>query len=136
MTGAEKQARYAKAHPDRIRAKNQTWHLAHPDYAAVKSKKWREDHPGKSRQYRQQRRARLREIPTESFNDIEIFERDGWICQLCNSPIDPTLRYPHRMSASLDHVIPLSHPGSSHTRGNVQASHLNCNQRKHTNLVS
>ena len=67
--------------------------------------------------------------PVDSFLDVEIFERDGWVCQLCHEPIDSELRHPDPMAASLDHVVALVN-GGTHTRANVQASHLTCNQRK------
>ena len=75
------------------------------------------------------RRARLRDAFVESFDRREIFERDGWICQLCTAPIDRELRWPHPMSASLDHIIPIARDGE-HSRANSQASHLTCNVRK------
>lgn len=56
----------------------------------------------------------------------DIFDRDGWICGICDLPVDPNLSFPHRFSASLDHVVPLSLAGS-HTRKNVRCSHLTCN---------
>ena len=60
---------------------------------------------------------------------LEVFERDGWLCGICCKPVDRTLLYPDRRSASLDHVIPLSR-GGSHALGNVQCSHLDCNRQK------
>lgn len=60
---------------------------------------------------------------------IEIYERDEWICGICDEAIDDALRYPDPMSASLDHIIALG-AGGDHTRGNLQASHLICNVRK------
>jgi len=57
---------------------------------------------------------------------VAIYERDNWVCQLCMKPIDRTLRYPEPMSASLDHIIPLS-KGGENSAENFQASHLVCN---------
>lgn len=56
-------------------------------------------------------------------------KRDGWICQLCHRRISKRLRHPHPLSASLDHVIPLSR-GGRHCASNVQAAHLGCNVSK------
>lgn len=58
-----------------------------------------------------------------------IFERDGWMCQLCQTPVSPTSRYPAPMSPSIDHVTPLA-LGGSHEPSNVQLAHLICNARK------
>lgn len=74
----------------------------------------------------QRRRAVVFGAEAEDFTPLEIFERDGWVCQLCTRPIDPTLRYPDLMSASLDHAVPLS-LGGAHTRANCRATHFTCN---------
>ena len=39
------------------------------------------------------------------------------------------------MSASLDHIVPLSQ-GGTHTLGNVQLAHLVCNERKHDRILT
>lgn len=72
------------------------------------------------------RRARLRDALVEPFDRLEIFERDGWVCQLCGMPVDRAARFPAPMSASLDHIIPISR-GGTHEPGNAQCSHLHCN---------
>jgi 5-methylcytosine-specific restriction endonuclease McrA len=76
------------------------------------------------------RRALKRGAETEIFTHVEIFERDRWKCGICRKRISKRLKYPHPMSASLDHIIPLS-KGGSHMRAGVQASHLTCNVKKH-----
>lgn len=72
----------------------------------------------------------MRGAASEKFEDREIFERDRWRCQLCRKRISKNLKHPHPMSASLDHIIPLT-KGGSHTRAGVQASHLTCNLKKY-----
>jgi 5-methylcytosine-specific restriction endonuclease McrA len=74
----------------------------------------------------QRPRARTRGAETEKFIDREIFE---WMCGICGKPIDRTLKHPSRQRVSLDHTVPVS-KGGSHTRSNVQAAHLSCNQAK------
>lgn len=75
------------------------------------------------------RRARERGALVEKFDRVEIFERDGWICGICNEPVDPGLAHPDPMSASLDHIVPVSR-GGKHSRANTQCAHLTCNVRK------
>jgi 5-methylcytosine-specific restriction endonuclease McrA len=58
-----------------------------------------------------------------------IFERDGWRCGVCHRAVDSTLRAPHPLSASLDHIIPLA-AGGHHIEANVQLAHFLCNSRK------
>ena len=65
----------------------------------------------------------------EPIVNAEIFERDGWVCQLCDAPVDCLLSYPDPGSASLDHIMPLSR-GGHHVRSNVQLAHLFCNLSK------
>lgn len=68
-------------------------------------------------------------VDAETFSYMEIFERDGWLCGICEEPVDPLLEYPEPMSRSLDHVVPLAR-GGSHVRENAQLAHLLCNVRK------
>jgi 5-methylcytosine-specific restriction endonuclease McrA len=65
----------------------------------------------------------------EGVRRAEIFERDGWTCQLCHQPVDPTLTWPNRMMATIDHIIPVVR-GGRHVRSNVRLAHLSCNTRR------
>lgn len=58
-----------------------------------------------------------------------VIERDGTVCALCSKPIDMSLTWPHKMSFSIDHVIPWS-LGGSHDPDNLQPAHLLCNATK------
>jgi uncharacterized Zn finger protein (UPF0148 family) len=94
---------------------------------------WRSKNPDLNREqrrrYRHKRRARILANPVETFTELEIFERDRWKCGICNRRIDRHLRHPHLMSATLDHVVPISQ-GGGHLRSNVRASHGLCNTRR------
>jgi 5-methylcytosine-specific restriction endonuclease McrA len=79
------------------------------------------------------RRARIRGGKAERFTGVSIFERDGWMCGICQQPVDPALKFPDHYSASLDHIRPLS-KGGAHTAENCQCSHWICNSRK-TNML-
>lgn len=59
----------------------------------------------------------------------EIAERDGWVCALCASPVDPALHGTNAIAPSLDHIVPIS-LGGTHTRDNLQLAHFGCNSRK------
>jgi endogenous inhibitor of DNA gyrase (YacG/DUF329 family) len=63
------------------------------------------------------------------YADREIFERDGWICQICVQPVDPTVPRTHPDGATIDHVVPLSRGGPD-TRDNVVTAHWRCNRDK------
>ena len=55
-------------------------------------------------------------------------------CGICGQPVDKSLKYPHPMSATIDHIIPVNGPGG--LRGhpsdlsNLQLSHFSCNRQK------
>lgn len=65
----------------------------------------------------------------EKIDREQVFFRDNWTCQICTKPIDGSLRFPHSMSATIDHEIAIAN-GGSHTLSNVRAAHLGCNARK------
>jgi hypothetical protein len=58
-----------------------------------------------------------------------VVERDRHRCGICGTRVDPLLEYPDPMSASIDHIVPLSR-GGTHTYDNVQLAHLKCNRDK------
>lgn len=58
----------------------------------------------------------------------EIAVRDGNRCHLCRKKV-PSRAYPHPLSPSLDHVVPLS-KGGAHEPSNVRLAHLRCNVEK------
>lgn len=63
---------------------------------------------------------------------VVLAERDGWMCHLCQEPINPNHSWPNPASLTIDHLIPITprnptdEPGS-HTWDNVKAAHLSCN---------
>lgn len=72
---------------------------------------------------------------------LDVFERDHWICGICNEDIAPDLRYPDPACATLDHIVEICVALQEgwpleliHTYDNVQASHLSCNLAKSQSL--
>lgn len=61
----------------------------------------------------------------------QVYERDSWMCGLCNRTVDPQLTWPHPLSASIDHIVPVAR-GGDHSLENLQTAHLVCNLRKGT----
>lgn len=81
------------------------------------------------RKARTRRRALEHGAARELFHPVEIFERDLWICRLCDLPLARDEVVPHPFAPTVDHVVPLSR-GGAHARWNVQAAHFLCNSRK------
>jgi hypothetical protein len=144
-----RKAAYRKANAERIKARNaeyrkreaaaikesgRAYYLANKEVVTERIKKCNAAKPGHYNQLhkaaKHRRKVRLvNQGPHERFTDLEIFERDGWVCQLCKDPVDRSLAYPNPRSASLDHVLPIA-KGGGHTRENAQLAHLGCNARK------
>lgn len=97
------------------------------------SKVWRSENLDRSRDNRRARKARVRDAFVEPVLAYEVFERDGWICGLCSTPIPRDAVWPDLLSPSVDHIVPLSR-GGEHSMANVQASHLSCNSRKQASV--
>jgi 5-methylcytosine-specific restriction endonuclease McrA len=111
---AEYTAQYQKDNRDQTNAKTARWRIAHPEAKRASEAR---------------RRVRKYQGVVEDFLDTEIFERDNYICGLCNEVIDREFPSRHPMSVTLDHILPIS-KGGHHTRANVQAAHFVCNMRK------
>lgn len=57
-----------------------------------------------------------------------IYMRDGYMCKLCNEPIDLSLHFNDPMSATLDHIIPQSWTLiPDHSPANLRTAHRRCN---------
>lgn len=74
-------------------------------------------------------RAKKFGVKYEPVNRQRVYERDKWRCGICRKRVDRTRRWPDRMCASLDHVVPLAH-GGEHTYANTQCAHWLCNTLK------
>jgi hypothetical protein len=75
-------------------------------------------------------RARKAGAKVESFNPVTVFERDGYVCQLCGVKTRPYYKncY-HPLYPTLDHIIPLS-KGGDHSKRNAQCLCRQCNIKK------
>lgn len=58
------------------------------------------------------------------------------ICGICGKPVDFSLKYPHPLSACVDHIIPLAKGGHPSDIDNLQLSHWCCNRQKSDHLPS
>jgi hypothetical protein len=151
---AQHQQGHYKDNCEDILARNREYRLAHLTEEAVRSAKWRANHQpqilatrkvyyAKNRasilarnsvHVHRHRHARQRTQTIDSFSLDDIATRDAWVCQICFRKVNKRLKYPHPLSGSLDHVIPLSR-GGYHTRQNVVLTHLRCNLVKNAHAV-
>lgn len=80
------------------------------------------------------KRARKRKAYVRPVYLKDIYTRDKGLCGLCGERVDLEHVYPHPMSASIDHILPLS-KGGTHEPRNVQLTHLRCNVEKGVRAV-
>src|SRR5690625_2679966 len=51
-------------------------------------------------------------------------------CGICGHPVDFSLKTPHPMSATIDHIIPIAKGGHPSDISNLQLAHWTCNRQK------
>ena len=56
-------------------------------------------------------------------------QRDGWACRLCGREFGDPPAWPHAMSVTIDHIIPVWRGGSDDL-ANLQLAHRLCNMKK------
>lgn len=66
---------------------------------------------------------------TRSHRKVRAFvlERDGWICRLCNEPIDPEVAWPDPLSATAHHTLGKAATGDDPAY--IIAAHKECNEK-------
>lgn len=52
------------------------------------------------------------------------------VCAICGQPVDMSLRYPHPMARSVDHIVPINRGGHPSELSNLQLAHWACNRAK------
>lgn len=64
-----------------------------------------------------------------------IYDRDAGVCQICFKRVHMKRKWPHSMSPSIDHIVPVCDGGTSEPT-NLQLAHFRCNSlRRHTPLI-
>lgn len=131
----ERGKQYQQKNKKKIVARSKRYYRDNRENLLVKRRKYTRTKQGKasSKIAAQKRRALKMGVGYEVFNPVEIFERDGYICQLCGKKTRPDYKSQyHPLYPNLDHIIPLS-KGGAHTRLNTQCTHRQCNAKKHNN---
>lgn len=130
---AEKVKTRIKAHyeanKERLTAVTREYHRTHREQISAKDKLYCKNNPEKVRIKGHNYRARLRNVFVCAVNPTEIFERDGWICKICNEPVDRNAHHNDSKYPSVDHIIPIT-KGGTHEPANVQCAHRGCNSSK------
>lgn len=56
-------------------------------------------------------------------------------CGICGKPVDFSFKYPHPLSPTVDHIIPVSKGGHPTDIDNLQLAHRCCNRAKSDKLM-
>ena len=155
---AKRRARWADDHEFRAarHAAGRAWYQANIEHARAIRRAWREANPERSTEYilawqranpekvraaqreyarRNPLRSQLRNWEkrsiraAEAAGDIDLDALWTGACAPCGDTLDREIAWPHPMSKSIDHIIPLALGGGS-TQDNLQWAHLFCNQSK------
>lgn len=57
------------------------------------------------------------------------------VCGICGKVVDKSLKYPHPLSATIDHIIPIARGGHPSDMDNLQLAHFTCNRQKADKFV-
>lgn len=57
-------------------------------------------------------------------------------CGICGKQVDKSLKYPHPLSAAIDHIVPIAKGGHPSSMDNLQLTHWQCNRQKSDKLYS
>lgn len=80
---------------------------------------------------RQAERARSGRFSIPTRRRMAIYERDGWVCQLCHEPVDPRLSDEDAWAATLDHIACQSWTDApDHSDANLRLAHRRCNSAR------
>ena len=52
------------------------------------------------------------------------------VCGICGNPVDKSLKFPHPLSPTVDHIIPIEKGGHPSAIENLQLAHFACNRQK------
>lgn len=127
------QTEWKKANPDRVKSYGRVYYERNREKSIAYTYLWIAANPERAsenfRRNNAKRRARKLGATIGEIDLAELWESQGAVCPLCGRSIDRSLRYPHPLSPSVDHIVPLS-KGGSHEQSNLQWTHLVGNQRK------
>ncbi len=79
--------------------------------------------------HRRMRKRRKRSTGYVRYRDLDIFNRDEWICQICRKIVNKDVKVPDYDAPTIDHIKPLS-KGGIDAPSNVQLACFICNSRK------
>lgn len=81
------------------------------------------------------RKDQVGEFRTALEKNKKIIYATQSVCAICGQPVDMSLRYPHPLAKSVDHIIPINRGGHPSDLSNLQLAHWTCNRAKADKLL-
>lgn len=78
----------------------------------------------------ERRKDQIGEFRTALEKNKKIIYATQTVCAICGQPVDMSLRYPHPMARSIDHIVPINRGGHPSDLSNLQLAHWTCNRAK------
>lgn len=130
----ERRQQHYRANKERIREKNRDWYRNNYERHMENSRRWRANNPDKIASWLSARaRAELEGNATPKLIEAK-WEASNKTRILCGEPIDPTLKAPHNMSRTLEHLTPIAR-GGRHDIDNIDFAHWRRNASKGTKTL-
>lgn len=125
----EHRRKYDEANRERIRERDRAWRNANKETVNESIRRWRANNPDKVGAATARRaKAELEGNATPKLVQAK-WEAGDKTCILCGEPIDPTLKAPHNMSRTIEHLTPIAR-GGRHDLDNIDFAHYGCNAQK------
>lgn len=129
------QSRKANGEPGRVGEFTRACDECGEDFSATyPSARWCSKHCANAHWGRVRSRTRGA-LPSESYADREIFERDKWRCHLCGKKVRRDAARTDPLGATIDHLMPLS-LGGADVPANVATAHYRCNNEKRARAMN
>lgn len=121
--------KYDEANRERRREWERTYRANNKEAVNERIRKWRANNPDKVGAAASRRaKAELEGNATPKLIEAK-WEASDHTCVLCGQPIDDTLKSPHNMSRTVEHLTPIAR-GGRHNLNNIGFAHWGCNSQK------
>lgn len=125
----ERRRKYDEANREHIREREHAYRIVNKEAVNERIRRWRANNPDKVGAATARRaKAELEGNATPKLIQAK-WEAGDKTCILCGEPIDPTLKAPHNMSRTIEHLTPIAR-GGRHDLDNIDFAHYDCNAQK------
>ena len=117
---------------DSIKAYSKKHYQSNKQRHAENAKSWKQRNIAKYKKIHAdvqlRRRARIASVNNDNYKRIDVYNRFGGYCIVCDDRINLDIKFPDKSSFTIHHLIPISKGGDNTTK-NVAPAHLICNIR-------